>query len=98
MNAKKLKEINQKTAYRVLEELYKKGLWDPVVTNRMSELQCTNRLNKALNEYFKTESSLVYWGKNTYHEMISDNKEIIPMMQEYNFNKYTDENIEKGTN
>ena len=38
MNAKKLKEINQKTAYRVLEELYKKNLWDPVVTNRMSEL------------------------------------------------------------
>ena len=77
MNAKKLKEINQKTAYRVLEELYKKNLWDPVVTNRMSELQCINRLNKALNEYFKTESSLVYWGKNTYLEMISDNKEII---------------------
>lgn len=93
MNAKKLKEINQKTAYRVLEELYKKDLWDPVVTNRMSELQCINRLNKALDEYFKTESSLVYWGKNTYHEMISDNKEIIPMMQEYNFNKYTDENV-----
>lgn len=93
MNAKKLKEINQKTAYRVLEELYKKNLWDPVVTNRMSELQCINRLNKALNEYFKTESSLVYWGKNTYLEMISDNKEIIPMMQKYNFNKYTDECI-----
>lgn len=91
MNAKKLKEINQKTAYRVLEELYKKNLWDPVITNRMSELQCINRLNKALNEYFKTESSLVYWGKNTYLEMISDNKEIIPMMQKYNFNKYTDE-------
>ena len=88
MNAKKLKEINQKTAYRVLEELYKKNLWDPVITNRMSELQCINRLNKALNEYFKTESSLVYWGKNTYLEMISDNKEIIPMMQKYNFNKY----------
>ena len=91
MNAKKLKEINQKTAYRVLEELYKKNLWDPVITNRMSELQCINRLNKALNEYFKIESSLVYWGKNTYLEMISDNKEIIPMMQNYNFNKYTDE-------
>ena len=91
MNAKKLKEINQKTAYRVLEELYKKNLWDPVVTNRMSELQCINRLNKALNEYFKTESSLVYWGKNTYLEMISGNKEIIPMMQKYNFNTYTDE-------
>ena len=92
MNAKKLKEVNQRTAYVILEKLYEQHLWDPVVTNRMSNIQCENRFNKALNEYFKTEQTLCYWNKNTAHNILLENTELIPMMQAYNYNTYKEEN------
>ena len=92
MNAKKLKAINQKTAYTILDILYSCKLWDPVVTNRMSELQCQNRFYKALDEYFNSHSSIVYWNKQSSINILSENNEIIPMMREYNFNKYKEEN------
>ncbi len=92
MNAKKLKEINRKTAYTILENLYSNKLWDPVVTNRMSDIQCQNRFYRALDEYFNNHSNLVYWNKRTSINILLENSEVIPMMQEYNFNKYKEEN------
>jgi len=92
MNAKKLKEINQKQAYNILEELLVRKLWDPVVTHSMTDLQCENRFNKALMEYFKTETNLLFWNKNSCINMTLDNKEIIPMMKDYNFHTYKEEN------
>lgn len=91
MNAKKLKEINQSQAYQILNILLENKLWDPVVTNRMSDIQCENRFNKASIEYFKTNLNLLFWNKHSFVDVLSDNKEIIPMMQEYNFHKYKDE-------
>lgn len=91
MTAKKLKEINQKTAYTILNELFENKLWDPVITNRMSDIQCENRFYKAVNEYFKNHSNLVYWSKNSSINILSENKEIIPMMKEYQFHKYKEE-------
>jgi len=92
MNAKQLKEINQKTAYSILKILYDCKLWDPVVTNHMSEIQCQNRFYKALDEYFNNHSNIVYWNKRSSINILVENSEVIPMMQEYNFNKYKEDN------
>ena len=92
MNAKKLKEINMQQAYEILNEFLIKRLWDPVETNRMSDTQCANRFFKALNNYFKNETSLLFWNKETSINILDENKEIIPMMQSYSFHKYKEEN------
>ena len=92
MNAKKLKEINQNTAYKILNEFLSCNLWDPVVTNRMSEIQCQNRFYKALDEYFRNHANLLFWNKHSSINILVENNEIIPMMQEYNFHKYKEEN------
>lgn len=91
MNAKKLQEINQIQAYQILKILLEANLWDPVITNRMSDLQCENRFNKAVLEYFKTNKTLLFWNQHSLIDIITENKEIIPMMQEYKFHKYKDE-------
>lgn len=91
MTAKKLKEINQKTAYTVLNELLQMNAWDPVVTHNMSEIQCQNRFYKALDEYFKNHANLLYWNRNSSINILVENAEVIPMMQDYNFHKYKEE-------
>lgn len=92
MNAKKLKEINMQQAYAILNEFLIKRLQDPVETNRMSDTQCANRFFKALNNYFKNETSSLFWNKETSINILDENKEIIPMMQSYSFHKYKEEN------
>lgn len=92
MNAKKLKEINQNIAYRLLNELFIDNSWDPVVTNLMSETQCQNYFYKSIEKYFKNHANLIYWSKKTSINILMENSEIIPMMQHYNFSKYKDNN------
>ena len=92
MNAKKRKEINMIEAFRVLDVLFLENCWDPVVTALMTDTQCYNRLVKGIDKYFKTNKNLIYWNSKSYQEGIAENKEIIPMMQHYNFNKYKEEN------
>lgn len=92
MNAKKLKEINQSQAYQILNELLLERQWDPVITNRMSDVQCGNRYLKAIDGYFDTHKNILTFNKYSAMELIETNKEIIPMMQGYKFNKYKEEN------
>ena len=91
MNAKKIKEIQLSQAYQILDMLLMNNLWDPVVTNRMSDVQCENRFNKAIIEYFKYNKNLLYWNKTSSINILLENKEIIPMMKEYKFHKYKEE-------
>ena len=91
MNAKKLKEIDRNQAYQILNELLLDRQWDPVVTNHMTDIQCGNRYLKAIDGYFDTHKNILMFNKYSAMDLIENNKEIIPMMQEYNFHKYKDE-------
>ena len=89
MNAKLKKEINRKEAYDILTLLNEVGYWDPVVTAFMTDNQCLNRLSQMISNYLtKISSSFLYWNKNTFIDGITNNKEIVPMMQHYEYNKY----------
>ena len=91
MNATKRKEIEQNTAYQILKELLDNRQWDPVVTHNMSETQCGNRFYKALDGYFDTHKNILMYNKYSAMDLIENNHEIIPMMQQYNFHKYKEE-------
>ena len=69
-------------------------LWDPVSTAFLTETQCINRLVKIVDVYFKNNSTLLHWNKNSYIDGIANNKEIGLLMQHYEFNKYL-ENLEQ---
>lgn len=91
MNAKILQEINKKEAFQILNVLFENKYWDPVKSTRMTNTQCYNYLVSCINRYFSENKNLIFWNKYTYLDHLDENKEFIPMMQNYNYNKYKDE-------
>lgn len=93
MNAQQRKEIEQNNAYQILNELLNDRQWDPVVTHNMSEIQCSNRFYKAIDGYFDNHKNLLTYNKYSALDLLEENKEIVPMMQKYNFHNYKEKNI-----
>jgi len=92
MNAQQRKELRQIIAYQILNELLEDKQWDPVVTHNMSEVQCANRFYKAIDGYFDTHRFLCSYNKCAAIDLLEENKEIVPMMQNYNFHDYKEKN------
>lgn len=90
MNKEKKLLLAKIEARNILMELLDKKYFDGFVTRYYTRTKCINYLEKNLNEYFKKNTRLLTWNKNTWINIFEDNNivdALVWYMQDYNLMK-----------
>ena len=98
MNKDKKNQIAKVTARRILTALSNEGFFDGFVTRFYSHRKCINYLQKNITEYFRHNTTLANWNKDTWFNIFDDNDlvdTLVWYMQDFNLAKEIEEENEK---
>ena len=98
MNKNKKIQISRTVARRILLALKNENCWDAFNTRFFSKTKCINHLQECINSYFRKNSQLVNWNKDSWLDIFDDNylvESIVFYMQNFNLNKELEEEQEK---
>ena len=99
MNKDKKMQIAKSTARRILAVLKNEDCFDGFVTRFFTRTKCINYLQKSLNEYFRHNTRLENWNKDTWFDIFDDSElvdAIVWYMQDYNLAKEIEEENERN--
>jgi len=99
MNKDKKMQIAKSTARRILTVLKNEDCFDGFVTRFFTRTKCINYLQKNLNEYFRHNTRLENWNKDTWFDIFDDSElvdAIVWYMQDYNLAKEIEEENENN--
>ena len=90
MNKDKKMQIAKMMARQILEVLSSEDCFDGFVTRFFTRTKCINYLQKSFDEYFRSNSQLIIWNRNTWINIFDDKnlvEALVWYMQEFNLAK-----------
>lgn len=99
MNKNKKIEIAKSIARRILTTLQKEKCFDGFVTRFFTYTKCVNYLQNSINEYFRRNTRLENWNKESWIDIFDDTNlvnAIVWYMQDFNLAKEFEEEQENN--
>lgn len=97
MNKDKKMQIAKTMARQILEVLSNEDCFDGFVTRFFTRTKCINYLQKCFDEYFRKNTQLINWNKNTWFDMFDDSnlvEALVFYMQDFNLAKEKEAELE----
>ena len=97
MNKDKKMQIAKTMARQILEVLSTEDCFDGFITRFFTRTKCINYLQKSFDEYFRKNTQLINWNKNTWFNMFDDSnlvEALVFYMQDFNLAKEKEAELE----